>query len=61
MRITVEEARRLRAPVFVDARSPAAFERSDRQLPGSVRILKDQVDQNAHLLPRGRPIVTYCT
>ena len=61
MRISVEETRELRAPVFVDARSPQSYERSTDQIPGSIRIVKDQIDQNAHLLPRGRPIVTYCT
>ena len=62
MRITPEDAFRRRDElVFVDSRSPAAWARSDRQIPGSVRIMKDQVDQHAAELPRGRPIVTYCT
>jgi hypothetical protein len=65
MRITVEEAHRRWARgeplVFVDSRAPAAWARSDQKLPGAIRILKDQVDQHAAALPRGRPIVTYCT
>jgi rhodanese-related sulfurtransferase len=47
--------------VFVDARNPQAWAASHEKLPGAVRIPADQVDGNVHALPRGRPIVTYCT
>jgi len=65
MRITAEEAHQRWARgepmVFVDSRSPPAWSSSDQKLPGAIRIIKDQVDQHAHQLPRGRAIVTYCT
>jgi rhodanese-related sulfurtransferase len=48
--------------LFIDARSPDAWEASDVKLPGAIRVPKDRVDDNARALPEhGRPIVTYCT
>jgi rhodanese-related sulfurtransferase len=47
--------------VFVDSRSPQAWAVSYLRLPGAIRIPADQVDGNVKALPRGRPIVTYCT
>ncbi len=47
--------------VFVDARNPHAWGDSDVRLPGAVRMPPDEVDQLAAALPKGRPIVAYCT
>jgi rhodanese-related sulfurtransferase len=47
--------------LFVDARNPRAWAEGHDKLPGAVRVPADQVDGNLHKLPRGRPIVTYCT
>jgi rhodanese-related sulfurtransferase len=47
--------------VFVDARRPDAWASSERRIVGAVRILPDQVDDSAGRLPRGVPLVVYCT
>jgi rhodanese-related sulfurtransferase len=47
--------------LFVDARNPTAWGTSNIRLPGAIRVPADQVDGLAAELPRGRPIVAYCT
>jgi rhodanese-related sulfurtransferase len=64
-RISVTELkRRLDAhePVTVlDSRSPQAWEGSDRQIPGSVRVPPDEVDAHLSGIPHDGLIVSYCT
>lgn len=47
-------------PVVLDVRSRANFEASDGQIPGSVRVLPDQVTEWAIDQPRDRMVVAYC-
>jgi rhodanese-related sulfurtransferase len=64
-RITVDEVKTAmdqeRAPVFVDARSPESWAKSGEQIPSSVRVPPDEAPSRLGDVPRGRPIVTYCT
>ena len=46
--------------IFVDARSPRSWAESDRRLPDALRISVDQMDLLTRI-PRGHPIVVYCT
>jgi rhodanese-related sulfurtransferase len=48
-------------PVFVDTRNPTAWSESDVKLPGAIRMPLDEIDSVADSIPRGRPVVTYCT
>jgi NhaP-type Na+/H+ or K+/H+ antiporter len=64
-RIGVDElARRLadaHPPVVLDVRRRAEYAADDGQIPGSIRVLPDQVGAWASTAERTRPIVTYCT
>ena len=64
-RITVTDAKRLWdskvGAVFLDNRSPESWEHSDVQIPGSLRVPVAEMEQRLDEIPRGRPIVTYCT
>ncbi len=64
-RITVDELRRRLAagerPVMVDARSEDAWSRAESQVPGSIRVPPDEVATHLREIPRGRPVVAYCT
>jgi rhodanese-related sulfurtransferase len=64
-RITTEELSRLmespEPPVVLDVRSRSSFERDRAQIPGSVRVLPDQVVEWASGQPRDWLIVAYCT
>jgi rhodanese-related sulfurtransferase len=64
-RITKEDVkRRLDAgePIaFVDTRSHDAYSKADAQIPGSIRVPPDAVEQHLDEIPRDRLIVTYCT
>ncbi len=63
-RISVEEARRMvlegRAPVFIDTRNARHQSQSDEQIPGSLRIWREELEARIEEVPRGRPLVTYC-
>ncbi len=48
-------------PVFIDTRNPKAWAESDVKVPGAIRIPLDDIEKRADSIPRGRPIVTYCT
>ncbi|CAA9251929.1 MAG: hypothetical protein AVDCRST_MAG93-1796 [uncultured Chloroflexia bacterium] len=48
-------------PVVLDVRSRAHFERDDGQIPGSVRVLPDHVEEWAGKALRDRSVVAYCT
>ena len=64
-RITVEEVKHAmdqeQAPVFVDARSAEAWSKATEQVPNSIRVPPDEAAARVKDVPRGRPIVTYCT
>lgn len=47
--------------VFLDTRNPHAWASSGEKLPAALRMPVDQVERLATALPRGRPIVAYCT
>ena len=64
-RITAEEVKarvaRGEPIVFVDSRNPKAWAESDVKLPGAIRVEADRVRDHLAEIPRGRPIVAYCT
>ena len=64
-RITVDEVKAAmdqeQAPVFVDARSADSWSKSSEQIPNSVRVPPDEAAARIPDVPRGRPVVAYCT
>ncbi len=49
-------------PVVLDVRSRAHYERDDGQIPGSVRVLPDQIEEWASgIANKDRAVVAYCT
>lgn len=65
LRISVNEVkRRMQAGeefTFIDVRNPQAWAESGTTLPGAIRVLPDEPDQNLAQIPKDKPIVTYCT
>jgi len=65
MRITPEELRnRMNAGeqfTFVDVRNPQAWSGSPQKLPGAIRVPTDRLGEDLDLIPKDKPIVTYCT
>ncbi|HYY95788.1 MAG TPA: rhodanese-like domain-containing protein [Pyrinomonadaceae bacterium] len=63
-RITPGEAWALveegREPLFLDTRNPAHWQKSEHQIPGSLRIWRMELEERIGEVPRGRPLVTYC-
>ena len=63
-RIGPAEAWRLveegRDPVFLDTRNAKHWGQSDLQIPGSLRIWREELEARITEVPRGRPVVTYC-
>jgi hydroxyacylglutathione hydrolase len=49
-----------RDPVFLDTRNPYHRAKSERQIPGSLRIWRGELEERIGEVPRGRPIVIYC-
>lgn len=47
--------------VLLDSRNPKAWAESDVKLPGAIRVEADRVRDHLPEIPRGRPIVAYCT
>ena len=47
--------------VMIDARSADAWSHAETQIPGSIRVPPDEVERNVSKVPKGRPIVAYCT
>jgi rhodanese-related sulfurtransferase len=47
--------------VFVDARSCDAWQRSDVQLPGAIRVPPDDVAAHRDQIPHDSAVITYCT
>ena len=64
-RISVEDVKNRQARgepiVFIDSRNPTAWGESDVKLPGAIRVEADRVRDHLAEIPRGRPIVVYCT
>lgn len=64
-RITPEQlAERMQSdkpPIILDVRSRAHYERDDGQIPGSIRVLPDQIGEWAEGKPTERLVVAYCT
>jgi NhaP-type Na+/H+ or K+/H+ antiporter len=48
-------------PLVLDVRSRSQYDADDGQIPGSVRVLPDQVRAWAATADRSRPVVAYCT
>jgi NhaP-type Na+/H+ or K+/H+ antiporter len=48
-------------PVVLDVRTRSQYARDDARIPGSVRVLPDQVPEWAAGKDPSRPVVTYCT
>jgi rhodanese-related sulfurtransferase len=48
-------------PIVLDVRSRAHYESDEGQIPGSIRVLPDQIEEWASNAPKDRPIVAYCT
>ena len=65
LRITVDELRkRMEAGedfTVIDTRNPQAWEQSSEKLPDAIRIPVDALDQNISRIPKGKPVVAYCT
>ncbi|MBA3241891.1 MAG: hypothetical protein H0T60_11755 [Acidobacteria bacterium] len=63
-RINPEEAWRMieegREPVFIDTRNVRHQSQSEQQIPGSLRIWREELEARIEEVPRGRPLVTYC-
>ena len=64
-RITVEELSGLLSgpapPIVLDVRSRSSYDRDGSQIPGSIRVLPDQVVEWATDRPLDGMVVTYCT
>jgi sodium/hydrogen antiporter len=66
-RITVEKLHAMLAsphpPVVLDVRTRGQYAATDGQIPGSIRVLPDQVREWVETAapPKDRPIVAYCT
>lgn len=62
-KITIHDAKgrwdRDEGLLFVDARSPEAWEKSDVKLPGAIRM--SGADELMKSIPANRVLVTYCT
>ncbi len=61
-RIGIDDVkRRLKELVIVDARSATSLARDPSEAPGAIHVPIKELDKRVKLLPRGRPVVTYCT
>lgn len=47
--------------VFIDTRSPEAWNKSDRKIAGALRIPPEEAQVRLSEIPEGKTIVTYCT
>jgi rhodanese-related sulfurtransferase len=63
--IGAEEAWRLLQsganPVFIDTRNAKHWGQSDVKILGALRIWREELEARIDEVPRGRPIITYCT
>jgi sodium/hydrogen antiporter len=64
-RVTVQElAQRLASedpPILLDVRSRSSYDSSTTEIPGSIRVLPDEVIEWAAGKPHDRLVVAYCT
>lgn len=61
-RIGIDEVkRRKKELLFVDARSETSIKRNPTQVPGAIHVPVKELERRVKLLPRNRPLVTYCT
>ena len=65
LRVSVDEAKRRwetgEGLVFLDTRAPDAWNNSNVRVPGAIRVDPHDVEPYLASIPRGKPIVTYCT
>jgi rhodanese-related sulfurtransferase len=65
LRITVDELRkRMEAGedfTVIDTRNPQAWAQSNEKLPEAIRVPVDALDKSLSEIPKGKPIVAYCT
>lgn len=65
LRITVDELRkRMEAGedfTVVDVRNPQAWAQSDDKIPEAIRVPMDEWEKHLSEIPKGRPVVAYCT
>lgn len=47
--------------VFIDVRNPGPWERAGRKIKGAIRIALNELDKHIDSIPKGKPVVTYCT
>jgi rhodanese-related sulfurtransferase len=47
--------------IYVDTRNPKAWAKSDRKIPGAIRIPADQVESHLNELDPASTVITYCT
>ncbi|HEX8846833.1 MAG TPA: hypothetical protein VF791_19475 [Pyrinomonadaceae bacterium] len=48
-------------PVFLDTRNSKHWGQSDVQIPGSLRIWRENLESRIGEVPRGRTVIPYCT
>jgi hypothetical protein len=48
-------------PVFIDTRNAKHWGQSDVKIPGALRIWREELAARAGEVPRGLPVITYCT
>jgi rhodanese-related sulfurtransferase len=64
-RITVDDLRkRMEAGedfTVIDVRNPQAWAESDSKIPRAIRIAANELDQHLSQIPKGKPVVAYCT
>jgi rhodanese-related sulfurtransferase len=46
---------------LIDARNTVAWAESDTMLPEAIRVPPDRLEANLLRIPKGRPVVAYCT
>lgn len=65
IRINKEEVKRRmdsgEETIFLDIRNPGPWERSEHKIKGAIRMPLNEIDQHIASIPKGKPIVTYCT
>ena len=45
----------------IDVRNPQAWAQSDSKIPEAIRVPMDEWEKHLDQIPKGRPIVAYCT
>jgi rhodanese-related sulfurtransferase len=64
-RITIEDLKRRmdahETLAVLDSRAPDAWNSSESQIPGSIRVPPDEVSKHLSEIPRARLVVPYCT